>query len=121
MNGEYVMRKAWLLLILALLAVAVPASAWEMDEFVIYLWGLPGGDDLNAKAKALSDAGLTVVNWDADKLDILGRYGLKGMVHDATPELARSLRDNPTSGVSSRRRTIPRVKISTYSETVQGV
>lgn len=89
------MRKVWLLLFFVVLAVAVPASAWELDEFVIYLWGVPEIDDLDAKAKTLADAGLTVVNWEADKLDILGKYGLKGMVHHATPELARSLRNNP--------------------------
>ena len=49
-------------------------------EFVIYLWGTPDVEDLEAKAKALADAGFTVVDWDAGELDVLERYGLKGMV-----------------------------------------
>jgi hypothetical protein len=61
-------------------------------EFLIYLWGVPEVDDPEAKAKALAEAGFTVVDWDAGSLDPLSKYGLKAMVKDPTPETVRTLR-----------------------------
>lgn len=76
--------------------VTVPSAyAWEMSELVIYLWRAPKVADLDAKAKALADAGFTVVNWEPEHLDVLQKYGLKAMVHDPTPEMASRLADHP--------------------------
>lgn len=64
-------------------------------EFVIYLWGAPDVDDLEVKAKALADAGFTLVDWDAAELDVLRKYGLKGMVKDPTDETVRQVASHP--------------------------
>lgn len=64
-------------------------------ELVIYLWGTPGVDDLEAKAKALAEAGFTVVDWDAGELDILERYGLRAMVKDPSEETVRAISSHP--------------------------
>lgn len=61
-------------------------------EFLIYLWGVPEVDDPEARARALTEAGFTVVDWDAGSLDLLPKYGLKAMVKDPTPETVRALR-----------------------------
>jgi hypothetical protein len=68
--------------ILALL----PAQAWQMNEFLIYLWNAPDGPDDEANAKALADAAFTVVDWDAAKIATLKRHGLKAMVHGTFSE-----------------------------------
>lgn len=73
----------------------VGAEEWKMSDFVIYLWGSPKVADLDAKAAALAEAGFTVVDWEGDELDVLGKHGLKGMVHKPTPEEARSLKKHP--------------------------
>lgn len=88
---------SWLpltLLMLPLLGRPVGA-AWEISEFVIYLWNQPQAGTAEEKARALAQAGFTVVDWDADQLDLLGPHGLRAMVHDATPELAVRLRTHP--------------------------
>lgn len=54
-------------------------KAWK-DEFLITVWGVPDVSDLDASAKALADADFNVVMWDADKLDICQKYGLKVLV-----------------------------------------
>jgi len=70
-------------------------AAWQISDFVIYLWGSPEVDDLEAKARSLAEAGFTVVDWEADKLDVLLKYGLKGMVHDPSLEIASRLSTHP--------------------------
>lgn len=73
----------------------VPAAepAWEMDAFVIYLWGLPEAGTAEERASVLADAGFTVIDSDADPetIETLARHGLRAMVHGATPEIAARL------------------------------
>ena len=64
-------------------------AARKSFEFMIYLWGAPDVEDLKVQAKALADAGFTVVDWDAAELDVLRKYGLKGMVKNPTEETVR--------------------------------
>ncbi|MFQ5790232.1 MAG: hypothetical protein ACE5JI_07100, partial [Acidobacteriota bacterium] len=81
--------------LLVFLATAPAQASWKMSEFVVYLWGLPESDDVEAKAMALAEAGFTVVDWQPEHLDVLTKYGLKAMVHDATPEMASRLSGHP--------------------------
>ena len=64
-------------------------------EFAIYLWGTPRSGDLESKAAALAAAGFTVVDWEPDALDVLSRYGIKGMMPHPTAEMARGVADHP--------------------------
>ncbi len=89
------MLKIVVTVLLVALANATSAFTWEISELVIYLWRTPKVADLDAKAKALADAGFTVVDWDPDRLDVLQKYGLKAMVRDPTPEMASRLSDHP--------------------------
>ena len=70
-------------------------AARKSFEFMIYLWGAPDVEDLEVKAKALADAGFTVVDWDPAQLDILQNYGLKGMVKSPTEETVRQVSSHP--------------------------
>ena len=83
------------LLMLPLLIARPVRAAWDMSEFVIYLWNQPQAGTLEEQVAALAGAGFTVVDWDAERLDLLQAHGLKAMVHDATPELAARLRAHP--------------------------
>ena len=75
--------------------VATGATArWEPSAFFIYLWNEPKIPDADSRAKALADAGFTVVDWDPEQLSTLERHGLQAMVHKATPELAARLTGN---------------------------
>ncbi len=49
---------------------------------MIYLWGLPEVSDPEVRARALAEAGFTVVDSDEASIDILSRHGLKAMVRD---------------------------------------
>lgn len=64
-------------------------------EFAIYLWGLPQGQDPDATARALAEAGFTVVDADAGTIDVVARQGLKAMVRDPEPETVARLRSHP--------------------------
>jgi len=66
-----------------------------MAEFAIYLWGTPEVGDPEIKAAALAAAGLTVVDWEPEALDVLPRHGIKGMVQKPTAEIARQVADHP--------------------------
>ena len=70
-------------------------AARKSFEFMIYLWGAPDVEDLKVQAKALADAGFTVVDWDAAELDVLRKYGLKGMVKNPTEETVRQVASHP--------------------------
>ena len=70
-------------------------AARKSFEFMIYLWGAPDVEDLEVKAKALADAGFTVMDWDPAELDILENYGLKGMVKSPTEETVRQVSSHP--------------------------
>lgn len=65
------LRLAFTLLAGVLLFASAPA-AWEQTDFLIYLWGSPQAGDADARARALADAGLTVVDWDPADLDAAG-------------------------------------------------
>lgn len=88
------MRTLAALLVSLVLPVPVHAE-WDLSELVIYLWGTPEVEDLEEKARALADAGFTVVDWEADELEVLERFGLRAMVHDPTVEIARRLAEHP--------------------------
>lgn len=64
-------------------------------EFAIYLWGLPDGQDPDATARALAEAGFTVVDADAGTIDVLARHGLKAMIRDPEPETVVRLKSHP--------------------------
>ena len=57
-----------------------------MSEFLIYLWDAPEGPDPEANAKALADAGFTVIDWDPANLETLKPHGLKAMVQQPFSE-----------------------------------
>ncbi len=76
------------------LAIGVAARS-RPSEFFIYLWNEPKIADVEARAKALAEAGFSVVDWSPDRLDVLERHGLRGMIHNATPELAARLAAHP--------------------------
>ena len=83
------------IILLAILATVSVASAWEMSEFMIYLWGTPGVADPQVKARGLADAGFNVVPWEPDQLDVLQQFGLQAMLHNPTPKLAAELSEHP--------------------------
>ncbi|MEW6755233.1 MAG: hypothetical protein AB1505_30270 [Candidatus Latescibacterota bacterium] len=74
---------------------AARAGPWALSEFAVYLWGGAGVQEPEARARALAQAGFTVVNWGPDDLDVLPRHGLKAMVPDPAPEVARRLAGQP--------------------------
>jgi hypothetical protein len=61
---------------------------------MIYLWGVPEVEDPAVRARALADAGFTVVDWDAGHVDALAKHGLRAMVKDPTPDVVRRLDEN---------------------------
>jgi hypothetical protein len=66
-----------------------------LEEFLITVWGVPEVPDHESGAKALADADFNVVIWDADKLDICQKYGLKVLVHVKDPEQTAGLSKHP--------------------------
>ncbi len=66
-----------------------------MNEFAVYLWGTPGGTDPKARAKVLAQSGFTVVDWDAEALDVLSHHMLRAMIHRPNAEMARQLAGHP--------------------------
>jgi len=70
-------------------------AARKTFELMIYLWGLPEVSDAEAQAKALADAGFTVVDGDEASIDVLAKHGLKAMVHDPSPETVARLKGHP--------------------------
>jgi hypothetical protein len=63
-------------------------------EFMIYLWGSPEVADADQRARALAEAGFTVVDGDEGSIDALATRGLKVMVRDPSPDIVQSLRGN---------------------------
>jgi len=94
-KGMSAVPKTVVSVLLAGLVSAPSALALELSEFAIYLWRTPKVADLDQKAKAVADAGFTVVDWDPEHLDVLQKYGLKAMVRDPTPEMVSRLSDHP--------------------------
>ncbi len=62
---------------------------------MIYLWGLPEVSDPEVRARALAEAGFTVVDADEASIDILSRHGLKAMVRDPGRETVSRLKGHP--------------------------
>lgn len=92
------MKKFGILICLLSMAFALFAAApvcaepWTMSEFMIAAWGSPGDE---AMAAAYRDAHFNTVQTSADKLEMCGKYGLKGIVRGAAPEFAAANKDNP--------------------------
>jgi hypothetical protein len=63
--------------------------------FAIYLWGLPEGQDPDATARALAEAGFTVVDGDLGTIDVLAAHGLKAMVRDPEAATVARLKSHP--------------------------
>jgi len=73
--------------------LACPAQAeWQMDRFMISVWGCPSGEET---ALAFSDAAFNTVMGPVDRLDLCARHGLRLIVRDAVPEQAAALKDHP--------------------------
>ncbi len=82
-----------LLLLWVSFAVSVSAE-WNMKEFMITEWGRPELNDEDI-AKAAANAGITHIFWTSDKLDLCAKYGLKVLVEQATPEIAKKIAEHP--------------------------
>ena len=85
------MKRLTTVLLASLLLAPSALADWDQKDFLIYLWGQPQAGDAEARARALAEAGFTVVSWDANDLDTLTAHGLKAMIHQATPERAAKL------------------------------
>lgn len=77
------------------LLAAGTVVAWELPEFMISTWGGPKIDDHDARARALTEAGLNTVMVEPDLIDVYAAQGLRIMVNHPTPETAARLRGNP--------------------------
>ena len=64
-------------------------------EFWIYVWRSPKIEPADTRARALANAGFTVVDWDAKDVDRLSALGLKAMVHAPTPDTVARLASHP--------------------------
>jgi len=72
-----------LILAAALALAGTPASAYELDEFMISL-GWPTEvecPDDDALARAMAEAGINTVMWDLPKLELCREYGLRLSVY----------------------------------------
>ena len=94
------MLRVALALMLAAMVTA-PALAWEPQEFLVLLDGPmnvgPPTDADDALAQDMAKQGFTVAMWDAGKLDLCRKYGLK-LAISAYPEwalLAHQVQDHP--------------------------
>jgi len=70
---------------------AAPRS-WQYREFMISLWGGPTD---RAKAKAIAEAGFNTVLCRLEELAFCREFGLKAILMDITPPMARALRSDP--------------------------
>ena len=89
-----------LLLGVVMLIVTSASAEWQMDEFMIFVWGGPtdasgAASENDAPAELLRDANFNVVMCRADGLKICGEYGLKALVVSPTPALAARVKDDP--------------------------
>lgn len=74
------------------LFAAMPASAKDLPEFMIFTYEV---ELTETNVKALADADFNIVYGPADKLDLCRKYGLKLMIPHPGPETAARLRGNP--------------------------
>jgi hypothetical protein len=81
---------------LASLGVSAQApTAAAVRDFWIYAWRAPKVDGVEARAKAMADAGFTVIDASADELDTIARHGLKAMIKTTDPAVATRLASSP--------------------------
>ena len=55
---------------------------------------MPDVDDTSVVAQAMANSGINVVVWEADKLDVCRKYGLKALIPHPTPEMAAKLKND---------------------------
>jgi hypothetical protein len=67
-------------------------TGWQYREFMISLWGGPTD---RAKAKAIAEAHFNTVMCRIDELAFCREFGLKAILFDVTPQMARVLRYDP--------------------------
>ncbi len=79
----------------SLSVLAQPARTGAARDFWIYAWRTPKIDGADARAKAMADAGFTVINAEPGEVDALGRHGLKAMIHTQDAAVAARLASNP--------------------------
>lgn len=72
--------------------ICIPCGAWELDSFLIGVWGQPGDD---AAAAAFRRAGFTTVFAKPETLDLCKRHGLTALLKDYSPQQVAALRDDP--------------------------
>ena len=80
---------------LSLSVLAQPAARGPAGDFWIYGWRTPGIDGVDARARAMADAGFTVVNAEPGEVETLARHGLKAMIHTQDPAVAEKLSSDP--------------------------
>lgn len=80
----------------ATLVAQQPAAPSAPQDFWIYAWRTPKITGTDARAKAMADAGFTVVNAAPEELDAIAKHGLKAMVETKDVAVARRLAANPT-------------------------
>lgn len=68
------------LMILLIIAISGPVSAWKQDRFLVTFWCPPPATDENL-ARVVSE-GYNLTWAPADKLDMVGKYKLKAMLQD---------------------------------------
>jgi len=83
--------------LLVLLSLSLPVDAqWRISEFMIYgSWPWDGNVDDEPRAKVLAEAGINCVLADEHQLDMLHKYGLKGLVEGIPPEEVYRIKDHP--------------------------
>jgi len=89
------MKKMIFVSMIISLISSVSFAEWQMNEFMITLWGNPEKVSDEAFIKAVSGAGFNTIIWSSDKLDLCKKYGLKVMVENPTPELAAKVSKHP--------------------------
>ena len=89
------MVKRIVMCLIAVLITAPSMAEWNMTEFMITQWGRPKLTDDEAIARASAQAHINHVMWSADKLDLCNKYGLKVIVEQPTPDLAKKISGHP--------------------------
>ncbi len=72
---------------------------WQMDEFMISVWGGPtlgDGGDHDAHPQLIKDANIEVVMCRLDKLELCRKWGFKALLFGVSPQQAKNLRNDET-------------------------
>jgi len=70
---------------------------WEMDEFMISVWGGPTlgeGGVHDAHPQLIKDANIEVVMCGLDKLELCRKWGFKALLFGVSPQQAKNLRND---------------------------